>query len=511
MSFQPTDEQLAVADACESGVNLKVQAAAGAGKTSTLKLAAARMRGRGTYLTYNSVAAKEAKGAFPSRVRCSTIHGLAFGPVGSAYADLGRVPFGDKGAKRQKGSQVAEILGITDPVMIDASIMEPHRLGALTIATLDNWCLGTDYQPSAKHVPVQKGLSETGQAYLADVVVPWAHKAWLDVYSKDGRLNVKHDYYLRMWWNARADNRPLIHTDWVALDEAQDANGLAAAILQHQATAQLIAVGDSYQSLYTWRGAVDAIKRWPADQELFLRQSFRFGQPVADEANKWLEIMGAKMRVVGTPGRDCGVTTSIPLPDAVLCRTNAGAMAAVMDALENERRPALAAGAGEIKAFALAAEKLQNGQRCGHPELWAFSNWEEVQVYVDVEDEGSDLQMMVGLIDAYSPATLIDVVDNRLTSPRNADVVMSTVHGAKGLEWGRVQIGDDFRDPGADDNGRLNPVPKELGMCAYVAVTRPKELLGRGSLMWIDTWLRANLARTARPEQTKPDQTGASR
>jgi superfamily I DNA/RNA helicase len=499
VSFTPTAEQQAVADACAAGKNLVVQAAAGAGKTSTLKLAAAGMPGRGRYLTYNSAAAKAAQGAFPARVKCSTIHSLAW-HVAKPYVDANRVPLGSKGAKRQSGAQIAEILGITRPLLIEDSVVEPKRLGYLAVATVNNWCLGIDFKPEPKHVPHQTGLSETGNAYLAEQVVPLAHKAWCDIYSKTGRINVNHDHYLRMWWNSSTRNggRSVdLGVDFVMLDEAQDTNGLAAAIIQSQKNTQLIAVGDSYQSLYGWRGAIDALERWPADEVLYLQQSFRFGPAVAAEANKWLALLDAKMRVVGTPGIESAVTSAIPLPDAVLCRTNAGAMAAVMEALEANRRPALASGAGDIRAFAEAAIDLQNGRRTGHKDLWAFPDWDAVEAYVEGEDEGEadDLQMMVQLVGEYGAEDLLDVVDNRLTSPSRADVTMSTVHGAKGLEWNSVQIGGDFKSPGYDTRDRPIPLPRPLGMVAYVGVTRPKLRLGYGSLDWADEWLRGKTGR----------------
>jgi hypothetical protein len=491
VKFAPTDEQLAVADACAAGRNVVVQAAAGAGKTTTMKLAAGRMRGTGWYGTYNSIAAKDAKKSMPASVKCSTIHSLAW-PLARPYQQRGRLVGVPDGAKRQTGAQVAEILGITNPIMCDGVLVPPRTIGRLAAATVDQWCLGIDYKPEAKHVPTVKGLSEAGQRYLAEQIVPWSHKAWLDIFDVDGRLNVKHDHYLRMWWNT---GKARINADFVILDEAQDANALAAAIIQSQKHAQLVAVGDSCQALYGWRGAVDALKRWPADITLYLRQSFRFGDAVAEQANHWLRILDADLRVIGTPGIQSQVADAIDLPEAVLCRTNAGAMAAVLEALELGRKPALANGGGEVREFAEAALALQEGYATGHRDLWAFSSWQQVLDYLEAEEEeAGDLYMLVNLVEQYGAQKLIDVIDHGLSSPARADVTMSTVHGSKGLEWPSVQIGGDFTDPGYDRAGRLVPVPRALGMVAYVAVTRPKLLLGRGSLSWVDQRVAAMAA-----------------
>lgn len=83
-------------------------------------------------------------------------------------------------------------------------------------------------------------------------------------------------------------SRSVIPAGFIMFDEAQDANPVTAFVVQDQDSAQVIAVGDSCQAIYGWRGAIDALSEWPADGRLHLTQSFRFGPAVAAEANKWL-------------------------------------------------------------------------------------------------------------------------------------------------------------------------------------------------------------------------------
>jgi hypothetical protein len=253
----------------------------------------------------------------------------------------------------------------------------------------------------------------------------------------------------------------------------------------------------------SWRGAVDAMRNWPADTRLMLSQSFRFDEAIAEEANKWLELMWAKMRVRGTPGVGSELV-ALDAPTAVLCRTNAGCMEQAMAALEAGRRPALANGGKAIKDFAEAALLLQNndlareaahesGQeakqtRVSHPDLFAFTSWEEVQEYVDSDPGGQDIRTMVNLVDNYGPEKLITAVESM--SPRSrADVIISTGHGAKGLEWPSVLIHEDFVSPGFFPDGTRKRLPKSYGMLAYVAVTRARHQLDRRAVGWVDEWL----------------------
>lgn len=222
------------------------------------------------------------------------------------------------------------------------------------------------------------------------------------------------------------------------LDEAQDSNPLVAQLVQSQ-QAQQIAVGDSCQSLYGWRGATDALERWPADHVLYLSQSWRFGSVIADEANKWLATLETRLRLSGNPSLQSRLT-SLDLPKAILCRTNAGGMAEVMRLLGEGRRVALVGKGQAIRALAVAAAELKSTGRTTHPELFVFTSWGALQEYVEEEDAGRDLKPFVDLIDSYGPEAVIEATDS-LVDEKRADVVVSTAHSAKGREWDAVAIG----------------------------------------------------------------------
>ncbi|MFE4917269.1 DNA helicase, partial [Streptomyces sp. NPDC056652] len=126
-------------------------------------------------------------------------------------------------------------------------------------------------------------------------------------------------------------------------------------------------------AIYHWRGAKDVMTGFDGTQ-LALSQSFRFGPQLAEEANRWLTIADAPIRLTGTTT----VPTELgPLarPDAVLCRTNVGAMAQVMELLETGYRVALVGGGDSLRALALAAHDLKEGRRTTHPELVLFTSW----------------------------------------------------------------------------------------------------------------------------------------
>ncbi len=510
----PTAEQQAVIDACHTGGGLVVEAAAGAGKTSTLRLASERMRGRVLYVAYNKAAATEAQRSFPSHVRCSTVHALAFAAVGRTYADRLRAP-------RQSARETATRLGLTSPVDIGATLsLTPVHLARFAASTVDTWCQSADLTLGEEHVPPIPGMpsradlrklradlarAETaGSAEAADLrsvvgevdkaradlvttVLPVARRMWADLRDPAGHLvRFQHDHYLKMWQLSG----PRLPFDVVMLDEAQDSNPVTADVITSQ-QAQRIAIGDACQQLYGWRGAVDALATWPAEQRLFLTRSWRFGPAVADEANKWLTLLDADLRVDGNPALDTVVGPMVR-PDAVLCRTNAGAIARVITELDAGRRPALVGGAGELIRLTEAADELQSGRRTGHPELFVFTTWRQVQEYAE-DPSGADLRVFVKRVDQHGANALLAALRRTVDEDR-ADLTVSTAHRSKGREWPAVQIADDFTEP-VDDAGKPKPIPRADAMLAYVAVTRAKLALDRGSLAYVDNRLAPAVAR----------------
>ncbi|MER5641908.1 UvrD-helicase domain-containing protein [Kitasatospora sp. NPDC002227] len=475
----PTAEQAAIIDACVDGGDLVVEAGAGTGKTSTLRMIASAMPGRrGLYIAFGKDIAAEAKRTFPASIDCRTAHSLAYRatPDGlKARLNGPRVP-----AERS-----AEVLRILEPLRVHAELLlTPAVQARLAIEAVQQFCYSDDPVVGLHHVRPPKGLTGNQERLLREAVLPYARAAWDDVTSPRGQLHYAHDHYLKAW----ALTGPKLKADYVLLDEAQDANPVIAQIVQAQDHAQRIAVGDSNQAIFGWRGAVDALAQWPARQRLQLTTSWRFGPQVAEEANKWLALLGSRMRLTGSGPASRVVDGGLERPHALLCRTNGEAIRRAMLVLADNRRPALAGGGGAIKALAEAAITLQKGKGCSHPELLAFASWDQLRSYVNTEKSAGELRTFVRLIDSHGPQEILKAV-GRLVSESSADVTISTAHKAKGREWETVQVCDDFDEPKPDEKtGQASPPRREDQMLAYVTVTRAKRTLDRSGLAWIDNY-----------------------
>ncbi|MEY9837405.1 UvrD-helicase domain-containing protein [Streptacidiphilus sp. EB103A] len=481
----PTPEQQDAIDTYGDGLDMVLQAGAGCGKSSTLKMIGkSDPRRRMLYLAYNKATAADAARSFPTNVVAKTGHGLAFDP---RYLPRIQRP-------RQTALDAAKALGVDRilgfeslPRIItdhgDTKAMSSKVIMRCALDALEGFCHSDDAEVSHKHVKQYDGLSHSpARDQLVALVLPVARAAWKDVLNPDGVLKHTHDYYLKIW----ALSEPRIESDVILLDEAQDTNDVLAKVLLAQDHAQRIAVGDSAQQIYEWRGAKDALSRFERDLEAEVRmlsQSFRFGPAIATEANRWLHKVGTPLRLTGWD--QCASEVGpVEQPDAILCRTNAGAMGIVLEQLAAGRKVALVGGSSEIKRLAWAAEALQGGRPTDHPELLAFSSWDMVRQYAEEED--GSLRVLVKLIDDYGTEDIIAAADS-LASEQQAELVVSTAHRSKGREWPSVKIHGDFRAPKPDPKTGLIILRREEARLAYVAVTRARERLDNSALAWIDT------------------------
>ncbi|MEW2401963.1 AAA family ATPase [Streptomyces sp. NPDC046862] len=510
--YPPTAQQQAIITAAVEGKNVAVQALAGTGKTSTLVMIAAQMLERRIgYIAFNRAIADEASKKFGRNVTARTSHSFAL-------QDLRNTPYRQKvsiagsrnsGARRPR--DVAAALGITAEVRVgdrDGNIqyVGPEEIAKIVMGAIRRFRQSADAELGRQHlgekwahVPAARTLLEYARRAWADIADPNSNKIFFD-----------HDDYLKIW----ALTNPRLNFDTIFFDEAQDINPVLKKVIQDQ-DAQVIVVGDSNQAIYEFRGAIDALRDWPADVVLPLTQSWRFGPAVAEVGNEYLALLESDLRLEGAPTLDTTLG-AVEEPDAILTYTNVGAISAVFAGFEAGKRVALVGGGRDIEDIARAARDLQQGRRTKHPELSAFENWSEVKEYAESDEDAQTLQMFVRLVDRYTPQGLINMIrdlvpEDARDEETRPELVVSTAHKSKGREWDQVQIWGDFPQPKEDTKtGELLLPAQDKLRLAYVTVTRARKRLDIGSLGWIhsigpiaDT-PQAEITAAPTPEQAAP-------
>lgn len=472
--MKPTEEQLAVLDLFGTGASMAVDAGAGTGKTSTLRLLAYSSKGRGAYVAFNKSIVTETADRLPARCSASTAHSLAFRAVGRRFSHR-------LGAARMKSSAIADALKV-GPFVVkygeQSKVLQPGYMASLAQRAVTRFCQSVDEVPGERHVPYVDGIDipddDGNRTYenndrLRSELAPAVRKAWADFCREDGQLPYKHDHYLKLWQLSE----PRIEVDYILFDEAQDADPVMAAIVAAQTHAQRVYVGDENQEIYAWRGAVNAMDGLAAEHRRQLSQSFRFGDAIADAANEILALLDTDLRLRGLPEIPSTVgDLDGRLPDALLCRTNARAVNEMLKAQREGRAPHLIGGGNEVLRFAAAAKELKDEKWTSHPDLTCFRSWQEVVDYTKNDPQGDELKLLVDLVEEFGVATILRALEPMPTEA-DADVVVSTAHKAKGREWEVVQIGEDFAGRDASD--------QELKL-RYVACTRARSHLDKSAL-----------------------------
>lgn len=483
MGFPPTPEQQTAIDVFESGDDLVVEAGAGAGKTSTLRAMANTEHGRqrGLYLGFNRRIVEEARSSMPAHVVSATPHSLAWHSGGSRFADRLDHP-------RQLSADVAAQAGIRGMRAEEeggrATTLEPGQVAGIVGAAARQFLMSGDPSPRAHHVVLPPEVRRTTD--VVSKLMPHVRRVWDDLQDPAGTWPYVHNAYLKQW----CLTSPVLRYGYVLFDEAQDAYPAVAALVAAQ-QAQKVYVGDSAQAIYGFNGAVDAIGSFTG-RRCSLTQSFRFGAAIAESANTILAspALAVALRIVGNPALDSEVSDFVVDPDAVLVRTNAGAVEVLLQ--HPQQRLAVVGGTKDIKAFVWAAGRLRAGRAPEHRDLSCFPTWDAVREYVKEDQAGAELKSMVGLVDRYGVATVVQAAKQTVTEKR-AEMVVSTAHRAKGREWDRVQVHSDFPSGWQDD-------PDEARLM-YVVRTRARLALGTGTATPPEP--------AERPDQEPPEPTPA--
>ncbi len=488
--MKATAEQEAIFG-CKAHV-LKVSAFAGTGKTTTLRgFAEANPSSRILYVAFNKAIQLEAERKFPAHVTARTAHSIAYGQFGRTY--------GQVKDKLQGDIKPFHVL----PHLSGSTRTMPATLtnlyGGRVIETIKAFLVSADPDIDLhKHVSIGDGPNER-QHFNARTIADDAQRIWELMKDPASRVPMVHDGYLKLYQLSR---RTLPY-DIVLLDEAQDTNPVTQAIVESQA-ARKVYVGDRHQAIYGFRGATNAMAMIKADAEFHLTGSFRFGDAVADVANRILALKDESVVLRGLGGTsELGIIRP-RAPHAYIARGNSALFHRAVHALQ-ENEPF--AFVGEIRnyRFDLIEDtfRLFNGEAPHDAFLRSFASFEILQEYAEslgdkevagrcriVTNYGHEIPRLVRLI---TEKALPPVLPDTNQPQRDRRVILSSAHRSKGMEFDNVKLADDFKDV-FDEEGKLidfsradQSTMEEINL-QYVAATRARKTLepGEGLQFYLD-------------------------
>lgn len=451
--MKPTQEQDRVgerASRLRPGEVLKVIAFAGSGKTTTLKLCAKRRSDRGMYLAFNKAIADEAKQKLATtRCGATTMHGLAYGVMRELMGQPARInakTLMESGLMEQhrppiiRGWGPYRIAAAVVRTMVafsnsaDQEILPAHALEAIIDSVGDpDFLVGDDV----------KGKAQEAIRFLTTPLVELATAYWLRCIEEGA---YSHDMYLKM-----LDLDDGIRQDafgrlkYLMVDEAQDINPVQRSIILKTGL-PIIAVGDPFQQIYSWRGAENALQLMRGE-ELHLTQSFRFGEEIAEIARMILRTRpdgGPAQRLTGLGPGDPAAHTGPK--GAIICRTNIGMLDEAIKTLR-AGYPVHVDKMEELLADARSAQALFEGRadQVTSPELRQYDSWDQLEL---AAEEGGDpaLSKLVRLVRTRRVGEVEELGRRHQPDPSTARLLICTGHRSKGLEFPAVMMGEDWAD-----------------------------------------------------------------
>jgi superfamily I DNA/RNA helicase len=452
-----THEQTQILDLSRAGDSICVLALAGCGKTTILRAIAQHTPRRVVYLAFNERIATESRESFPANAACMTTHALVHRQLPAAL--------------RAKGIALGHDL--TAPMLhgflkrrFEIAPNELWYASSVVIGMLQAFCISADTEIGPQHSPYRHFTSLHRDPYDDESTrrqIRWSQAAWQSIISADGELPLPHDAYLKFGFL----NGVRFDYDVLLVDEVQDLNPVTLAIIARSGC-QIVYVGDRNQQLYEWRGAIDAMDSVKVDRIARLTQSWRLGPAVAEVANRLLGRLGDEQIRPNPKVHACIATRHQRFR---IVRSNTTLFVKTVECASRHQRVHIFGGTAQLHALVDAVERLQRGRRVWDGVLSGYHDWQEACGQI-LSRRGGSLKTFVQVANELGVDRMRRGLNKLPKKAEDADVVLSTVHAAKGCERDHVSVYHDFKGDKILPVRKIRYIPAEQWRLMYVAVTR---------------------------------------
>jgi hypothetical protein len=468
-----TKQQEAIWHAIEKTTDdIVVNAGAGTGKTFTIVEASNRIppflkRG---FLCFNKSIQLELQERLPEGVEAKTFHALGF----SAFFKNGIKPKVNNykvkniidsipalGRDYKSTNQLKKLIGLVKGSMIDCNNKQSIR----NII---------DYYNIEFRSPKDEQLGIDNVCTILD-------ECKADLYNID---------YDDMIWIPLVKDWALTKFDILFVDEAQDFNEMQRElIVRCTENGRCIIVGDKNQAIYGFRGADSnsmAIfserleKMGKKVQHFPMTLTWRCPKSVIKEANRYVkEFNGLDTAEEGSVNVNAHFNPA--KDDIVLCRYNAPLVSAFYDLL-TQGKSAYVLGRDMTTGLVNAVNKITKDKNMPTSEFLNlfetdFNTQYSRLVAANKQNQANNLEDKVSCIRIFASRTsnvggIISEIKRVFDGKSKGDIMLSTVHKAKGLEADNVYILTPERMP----HPKATNMQEERNIC-YVAITRAKKNL----------------------------------
>ncbi len=472
MLMNITKQQKEILESVKKHRSIKINAFAGTGKTSTLKLIANEYSDKKIlYLAFNSAIKNEASGIFPNNTNIKTTHGLAYAAIRKhTKIDLNKLRY-------YRAIDISKEFEIT------------YNQAIATLKIFENYCNNAKRDITKKDVEHDTAIKMFNLMLL-------------------GKMDPTHGFYLKYYYLLLLDEQiPQFTYDIIMLDEAQDTNEVTIGIYEQLKARTKIFVGDEHQQIYSFRGSKNALNKMNTDKKLYLSKSFRFNEEIATYANILLEnFKNEEVKIESFSNDEDEIITN-----GYISRTNAQLIGIMASRIESRRPFVTVRDPNEIFDLTTEVYYFLNDDKDmirKNRFLKDFFDEDELADYAK-EVEDFELRSAIKIAKEYKDKifSFKDIADKFYKAWQNRAMngfekrldeilFLTTAHTAKGLEWDKVIIADDFTDFAelivdlgcntmAEFKENLSNLPNQELIdefnLFYVAITRAKKELVKDS------------------------------
>ena len=477
-----TEEQDIIIDSLKYVENsIGVKAFAGTGKSFLLKEATLEYENKNFLgLAFNGSIVSENNSKFPKKNSIwYTVHGLARTFFENAKYDIGRIK------KEYTIMEIIDILKIkNNDYILSSLILEVFDLycnSALQSITVDSIFKAATTQRKQNILLTNKEVLEVACVKAQELWNLFLHK----------KIPTTHSFYLKLFELKRLAIN-IKKFDFLLVDEAQDTNPASMSIIE-QIPAKKVYVGDPHQSIYAFRGVINAISL--AEEQYYLSTTFRYQQHIADKASKFLLKYRNEKKHITSLASKLKTDSS----NAILFRNNSSMIEIIDEFIQKDiNYKTMKEPKTFFKTSLIILEfrlnntypKDKNFKYFGN-----FNNYEELKKYIS-ESGDKELSTADMMQRRYGKRiyTFLIHAQNKFKESYTNHIILCTGHVSKGLEWGSVEIFHDFPKIDkkmkkseivnaidlqfkADENNiEANELIQEINL-QYVAITRAKHTL----------------------------------
>lgn len=463
--FNPTglvlteEQERIVSHDYKKGESVAVKAFAGAGKTSTLQMLSNSLKIQNPkwkilYLAFNKSVQAEAEKKFESNVEPRTTHSLAYASVGKKY--------------RHKLNPTVRLKTIVEVFNVHSA--DKWKIATATWKTLKAFIESDSTQFTADFVHYDAPRDRREYVFKLAVTL-WKRMADIE----DSEIPMTHDGYLKLYHLSKPDLAS--EYDMIMVDEAQDSNPTFVDIVNSQKNCSTIWIGDDHQSIYQFRGSTNAFKKIDITHTFYLSKSFRFGGAIAKVANAILSTrMGEKLPLEGNDIKDCIITAEeleYEEKYTIINRTNAGLFNNAVEMINEGLKFGIVGGvSGSGVDTILDVYNLYKNNKRDIKDAFikTFFSYDKL---IDYAKGTEDLELLriiktISIHESRIPQ-LIDDIKSKAVPINRANIILTTAHKCKGLEFPVVCLDNDFVDL---TKPLTNPPKIEEFNLLYVALTR---------------------------------------